>query len=37
MLQLADGQAALLLDELPPVEVRELPENLAVLFRASTN
>jgi hypothetical protein len=37
MLQLADGQSELLLDELLPVEVRELPEDLAVLVRASTN
>lgn len=37
MSQLADGQAKLLLDELQPVEVRELPEDLAVLVRASTN
>ena len=36
-LQLAPGQSELLLDELLPVEVRELPEDLAVLVRPSTN
>jgi hypothetical protein len=33
MLRLAGGRVELLLDELPPVEVRELPADLAVLDR----